>query len=55
MHKELLQQSPLLVLPLVALLLFFGVFVAVSIRTYVRRAKTYDAAASLPLDEESPQ
>ncbi len=52
MYKDLLAQSPLLALPLAALLLFFAVFVVVVVRTMARRAPTYAAAAALPLKDE---
>jgi hypothetical protein len=52
MHKDLLAQSPLLVLPLAALLIFFAVFVFVVCRTMLRRPPEYASAAALPLEEE---
>ncbi len=52
MHKDLLAQSPLLILPVVGLLIFFGVFLVVVIRTMAKRAPEYATAAALPLDEE---
>ena len=52
MHKDLLAQSPLLALPLAALLIFLGVFLVICIRTMVKRAPDYAPAASLPLDED---
>ncbi len=52
MYKDLLAQSPLLALPLAALLIFFGVFVAVVMRTMARRAPAYAQAADLPLRGE---
>jgi hypothetical protein len=52
MHKDLLAQSPLLILPLAALVIFFGVFVVVVLRTMARRAPEYASAAALPLEEE---
>jgi cbb3-type cytochrome oxidase subunit 3 len=52
MHKDLLAQSPLLILPLAALLIFFAVFVFVVLRTMARRAPEYATAAALPLQEE---
>jgi hypothetical protein len=52
-HKELLQQSPLLFLPIIAMLVFFAVFVGVTVRTMIRRASSYDKTAALPLSEEN--
>ena len=50
MYAQLFAQSPLLVLPLVALALFGAVFFAVVVRVFARRATSYDAAALLPLE-----
>ncbi len=52
MYAQLFTQSPLLVLPLVALALFGAVFFTVVVRVFARRAQTYDAAASLPLEND---
>jgi hypothetical protein len=52
-HKDLLQQSPLLVLPVIAMLVFFAVFVAVTLRTMLRRSSAYEKTAALPLSEEN--
>jgi hypothetical protein len=51
-YKDLLAQSPLLALPLAALVVFFAVFVAVVVRTMAKRAPAYARAAELPLREE---
>lgn len=53
MYKDLLAQSPLLVLPIVALFLFLGVFVAVLVRTLARKPARFDAAARLPLEDSN--
>lgn len=53
MYRDLMIHSTLLVMPLLALFLFVGVFVAIVVRTYRRGAKDYDALANLPLAEES--
>ena len=53
MHKVLLAQSPLLALPLVALFLFFGVFVLVLARTTLKKRGSFDAAARLPLENDT--
>lgn len=54
MHKELLQQSPLLMLPIAAMFVFLAVFISVLVRTMSKRASAYDATAALPLNEETP-
>jgi hypothetical protein len=51
-YKEFFAQSPLLVLPLAALVFFLAVFLAVVARTMVRRAPAYARIAELPLREE---
>ncbi len=52
MHKDLLVQSPLLALPLVAMFLFLAVWVATSIRAMTRSREEMDAAARLALSED---
>jgi hypothetical protein len=52
MHKELLAQSPLLALPLIALFLFLAVFVGVVVRALSRSRAEIDACAALPLEED---
>jgi hypothetical protein len=54
MYKDLLCQTPLLYLPIAAMLIFMAVFVAVLIRTMSRRASAYSENAALPLCEETP-
>jgi cbb3-type cytochrome oxidase subunit 3 len=51
MHKELLAQSPLLALPLAALVIFLGVFVYVVLRAMTRAKGEIAEAAYLPLNE----
>ncbi len=51
MYRQLLQDSPLLVYPLIALFLFVGVFLAVVLRTYTAKEDKLRRAAALPLDE----
>jgi hypothetical protein len=46
------EDSPLLVLPLVSLFLFLATFTVVVVRAYLKRARDYDAIASLPLDDD---
>jgi hypothetical protein len=52
MLRELVTRSPILAVPLSALMLFLTVFVGTFIRTYRKRASAYDAVANLPLEEE---
>ena len=52
MHAQLLSQSPLLILPLAALLLFATVFVAVALRTALTSQASVDRAAALPLADD---
>jgi len=52
MHKELLAQSQLLILPIIALFLFIAVFVAVVIRTMSRSKNDIAEQAALPFADE---
>ncbi len=52
MHAQLLSQSPLLMLPLAALLLFATVFIAVSVRALLTSRAAVDAASALPLVDD---
>jgi hypothetical protein len=52
MHRELLSQSPLLLYPIVAQLLFFAVFVTTTFRAFSQPKGEVDRAASLPLTED---
>ena len=47
----------MLILPIIALFLFIGVFVAVIVTTMNKRAPAYDPLARMPLDDdgERPQ
>ena len=47
-------RSPFMAGPLLAMLIFLGVFVAVLARLWLRGSKSYDDAAQLPLFEETP-
>jgi len=49
---ELFEQSPALLYPLIALLLFFTVFVVVVIRVVRMKASEADQHARIPLEEE---
>ena len=53
MLRDLVTRSPILTIPMSALFLFLTVFVGNLVRTYARRAASYDDVARLPLDEES--
>lgn len=48
---EFFQRSPLLIFPLVALIIFFVVYVGIALRTYTRKKDHFDPMARLPLDE----
>jgi hypothetical protein len=50
--SDLLAKSPLLALPLIALVLFIVVFAAMFIVTMKRRAPAYDPLARMPLDDD---
>jgi len=52
MHTQLLSQSPLLALPLFALIVFLTVFVAVAVRVLLTAKPILDAAAQVPLMDE---
>lgn len=53
MFRQLLDHSPLLSYPLIALVIFFTVYVAIFIRTYAKKASAYDATAALPLQDDT--
>lgn len=46
------ENSPLLVLPLVALAIFLGAFVVTLARTYRKGAAEYEGVAALPLTDD---
>jgi predicted permease len=50
--SELLATSPMLILPLVALILFIVVFTSMLIVTFKKRAPAYDPLARMPLDDD---
>lgn len=52
MYRQLLDSSPLLTFPLIALVIFFSVYVAIFIRTFAKKASAYDATAALPLHDD---
>ena len=53
MFRQLLEHSSLLTYPLVALVLFLAVFVALVIRTLATKPEAYDATAALPLEDDT--
>ena len=55
MKSDLLATSPLLMLPLVALVLFIVVFVGMFITTMKKRAPAYDPLARMPLEDDHVQ
>lgn len=52
MKSEWLAKSPLLLLPIAALFLFVGLFLAVFIFTMKKRPSTFAPVARLPLDDD---
>ena len=50
--SELFEQSPLLLYPLIALVLFFTVFLVVVVRVTRMKASEADECARIPLAEE---
>jgi hypothetical protein len=52
MHKDLLAQSPLLVLPIAAMFVFITVWVTAAVRVMTRSRSELDEAARLPLECE---
>lgn len=55
MKSELLARSPLLALPLVVLVAFFAVFVAVLFVTLRRKGKAYEPVARLALEGDADE
>jgi hypothetical protein len=51
MAMDYFRHSPLLFYPLLALALFMGVFLLVSLRTVLTHKHRYDALAALPLKD----
>ena len=52
MHKELLEHSPLLILPLIAMFLFLSVWVVAAVRILTRGKEEMASIARLPLEAE---
>jgi hypothetical protein len=57
MHQEVLAQSPLLVLPVLAMFLFMAVWVIAAVRVMTRSRSEMEEAAQLPLggDDHDPR
>ncbi|MEY4509826.1 MAG: hypothetical protein RLZZ450_1948 [Pseudomonadota bacterium] len=51
MAMDYFRQSPLLAMPVIALVIFMLVFLAVSLRALLTQKSSWDAAARLPLSE----
>jgi len=51
MHKDLLAHTPLLAMPIAAMLIFLAVFLAVVLHTIVQGRRAYDDVARIPVDE----
>jgi hypothetical protein len=51
MAMEFFRQSPLLAMPVIALVIFMLVFLAVSLRALLTQKSHWDAAAQLPFSE----
>lgn len=49
MYREFFAHSPLLALPLAALVIFLAVFTAVLLSVLLKRAALFDGAAAIPL------
>lgn len=52
MFKDVLQAMDFTTLSQIALVIFFGVFVAVIIRTWTRSKKEMDSQSQIPLSDE---
>lgn len=51
MFKQLFMGNPLTVLPVVALGIFMGTFLLISVRALLRRGSSFEGVARLPLDD----
>jgi hypothetical protein len=51
MAMDYFRQSPLLMMPVIALVIFMLVFLSVSLRALLTRKSSWDALAQLPLQE----
>jgi hypothetical protein len=54
MFAQMFRGSPLLVMPLVSLVLFFGIFLAVIVRFVRKSSSSFDPIAAIPLDDGQP-
>lgn len=52
MYKDFFIRSPLLTLPIIALVLFLTVFVSVLVRVLRRPAQQFDSEARMPLGND---
>lgn len=52
MHTQLLAQSPLLILPLVAMFVFMAVWAVAAVRVMTRSRTDIEEAARLPLEND---
>lgn len=55
MAMDYFRQSPLLALPVLALVLFMLVFLAVTLRALLTQKSRWDAMAMLPLEDRSAE
>jgi len=51
MHQDLLAHTPLLALPIAAMLLFLAVFLGVVVHTLLRGKRAYDGVSRIPVEE----
>ena len=51
MYREFFSRSPLLALPIAALLIFVVVFGLILLRVFWRRSSQFEPAARMPLDD----
>ncbi len=54
MYAQMFRESPLLVMPLISLVFFFAVFIAVVWRFMSKSKSAYDPMAALPLEDGAP-
>ncbi len=54
MYAQMFRESPLLIMPLVSLVFFFAVFVAVVFRFLTKSKSAFDPMAALPLEDGAP-
>lgn len=49
--QDFFQRSPVLVFPLIALVIFMGIFTAVSLRTLIKGKRHFERYARMPLED----